>query len=178
MPSGNTHDRITLWTLPWIGGITALITHSSKLTLIVAGTYLFSGLMFGPDLDIHSIQYKRWGLLGFIWLPYRKMMAHRSIFSHGIIIGTVVRILYLLSFITIFAILIIGCAQLIWGFHWNWQTFVSKVINQLTINYPQETIAALIGLELGSNSHSFSDWIVSGYKRKQRNKRKKTKKKN
>ena len=62
MPSGITHDRITLWTLPWIAGIGYGITHNGELTLILAGGFLFSGLMFGPDLDIHSIQYKRWGV--------------------------------------------------------------------------------------------------------------------
>ncbi|MGH2414915.1 MAG: DUF2227 family putative metal-binding protein, partial [Microcystaceae cyanobacterium] len=44
MPSGRTHDRITLWSLPWIGGISLLLTHDGEITLIIAGAFLFSGL--------------------------------------------------------------------------------------------------------------------------------------
>ena len=88
MPSGITHDRITLWTLPWIVGITYGFTRNGEVTLILSGGFLFSGLMFGPDLDIHSIQYKRWGLFKGIWLPYRNLFRHRSLFSHGLIIGS------------------------------------------------------------------------------------------
>ena len=66
MPSGQIHDRITLWSLPWIVVVSLLVTRNGSLTLILAGGFLFSGLMFGPDLDIHSIQFKRWGILGFI----------------------------------------------------------------------------------------------------------------
>lgn len=105
MPSGLTHDRITLWTLPWIVGITYGFTRNGEVTLILSGGFLFSGLMFGPDLDIHSIQYKRWGFLKGIWLPYRNFLRHRSIFSHGLIIGTCVRVLYLfliVAFVSIF----------------------------------------------------------------------------
>ena len=184
MPSGKTHDRITLWSLPGIVLITIFLTGSGELTLIVAGAFLFSGLMFGPDLDIYSIQFKRWGYLRRIWLPYRKWMSHRSVFSHGIIVGTIGRLLYLGSLITLVAIIVIAIAQLIWGFTWNWQTFVTQLFKQIFSVYPQEAIALLVGLELGSLSHSLSDWIVSAYKRRQKKvkvkspprRRKKTKK--
>jgi len=95
MPSGRTHDRITLWTLPLVSGIAYFLTQSGKLALILAGGFLFSGLMFGPDLDIHSVQYKRWGWLRWIWIPYRSAIRHRSHFSHGLIIGTFLRWVYL-----------------------------------------------------------------------------------
>lgn len=182
MPSGNTHDRITLWSLPAIVAVTILLTGSGEVTLIVAGSFLFSGLMFGPDLDIYSIQFKRWGYLRSIWLPYRKFIRHRSVFSHGIILGTIGRLLYLGSLITFVAIFAIAIAQLIWGFTWNWQTFVIQLFKQIFTVYPQEAIALLVGLELGSLSHSLSDWIVSAYKGRQKTvkppprRRKKTKK--
>ena len=50
--------------------------------------------MFGPDLDIQSRQYTRWGVFRFLGLPYRKIFRHRSRWSHGIIFGTLIRILY------------------------------------------------------------------------------------
>lgn len=174
MPSGRTHDRITLWSLPWVGGLTLLLTHSGELTLIVAGAFLFSGLMFGPDLDIYSIQYKRWGKLRWIWLPYRMLLRHRSIFSHGLIIGTTLRILYLFSLLVLLSVLAIALAQLVRGFAWNWQQFAQNSLDLVSRKYLEEAIALFFGLELGAMSHSLSDWIGSTYKRfqKQRKKRK------
>lgn len=164
MPSGVTHDRITIWILPWIAGITYCLTRDGELTLILSGGYLFSGMMFGPDLDIRSIQYKRWGILRGIWLPYRKFFRHRSLFSHGLIIGTCVRLVYLGLIISFVSIFVVAIAQLIWGFPWNWQDFV-KVQSRLLINkYSQETIMLFIGLEIGAMSHSISDWISSSRK--------------
>lgn len=75
MPSGRTHDRITLWALPFVTGVAFWQTKSGHLTLLITGGFLFGGLMFGPDLDIYSRQYQRWGFLRFIWLPYQKICA-------------------------------------------------------------------------------------------------------
>ncbi len=174
MPSGNTHDRITLWTLPWIVGITYGLTRSSELTLILSGGYLFSGLMFGPDLDIRSIQYKRWGFLKGIWIPYRMFFRHRSLFSHGPIIGTCVRVLYLFVVIAWLAIFLVGIAQLFWGFPWNWHKFALDKSHLLTHKYLKETMALLLGLELGAMSHSISDLISSRHKRRLQKKQAKT----
>ena len=174
MPSGMTHDRITLWTLPWVGSITYGLTRNGELTLLLAGGFLFSGLMFGPDLDIRSIQFKRWGILRGIWIPYRRMFRHRSFFSHGLIVGTCVRILYLFLFIAWWAIFIVGLAQLCFGFSWNWQEFMRRQLHLLSHHYYQECTALFIGLELGAMSHSFSDWYVSSQKKRTKKKQLKT----
>ena len=115
MPSGRTHDRITLWLLPWVVGLSLLITRRAELTLLMAGGFLFSGLMFGPDLDIYSIQYQRWGVLRLIWWPYRSLLRHRSWLSHGPIVGTTLRIVYFLAFLVLMGGIILGIVQLIWG---------------------------------------------------------------
>jgi uncharacterized metal-binding protein len=166
MPSGATHDRITLWTLPWITGITYGLTRNGEFTLILSVGFLFSGLMFGPDLDIYSVQYKRWGLLKGIWMPYRLFFRHRSIFSHGPIIGTCVRVLYLSTFIALFAMLAVAIAQLFFGFDWNWQEFALEKSRLLADKYPREAMALFIGLELGAMSHSISDLIDSHRQRR------------
>jgi len=171
MPSGVTHDRITLWTLPWIAGIGYGITHNGELTLILSGGFLFSGLMFGPDLDIHSIQYKRWGWFKGIWLPYRNFFRHRSLFSHGPILGTLIRVFYLFLLLAFTAIVTVGIAQLLWGFPWNWQKFALKQLNFLTNRYWSESVALFIGLELGAMSHSISDLVGSKKKRRLRKKK-------
>lgn len=164
MPSGVTHDRITIWILPWIAGITYFWTRNGELTLILSGGYLFSGLMFGPDLDIHSIQYKRWGAIRGIWLPYRRFFRHRSLFSHGFIIGTCVRFLYLFLIVAGISIFAVAISQLIFGFPWNWQVFVKVQSHSLINQYPQEAISLFLGLEIGAMSHSISDWISSSRK--------------
>jgi len=51
--------------------------------------------VFGPDLDAKSFQYKRWGIIKWIWLPYRMFFSHRSRFSHGLLWGPVTRSIYL-----------------------------------------------------------------------------------
>lgn len=175
MPSGRTHDRITLWSLPIVAAATFGLTQNGNLTLLVSGGFLFAGLMFGPDLDIYSRQYQRWGILRWIWLPYRRGLKHRSIFSHGAIIGTIGRIFYLGLWIILFAIVaivIVAIAQQFLGNTGDWQTIAqSSVIAafgqtiQLIQRTPIECLALAIGLELGAMSHSLSDWLGSTIKR-------------
>ena len=166
MPSGMTHDRITLWTLPWVSSITYGWTQNGDLTLLLSGGFLFGGLMFGPDLDIHSMQFKRWGWFKIIWKPYQKLVRHRSLFSHGPIIGTCLRVLYLSLFIAWTAILVVGLAQLVFGFTWNWRDFVEEQFYLLTYHRYRETTALFIGLELGAMSHSISDFVSSNHKKR------------
>lgn len=177
MPSGKTHDRITFWTLPWIVVISFLLTRKVELILIVAGSFLFSGLMFGPDLDLYSIQFKRWGKLSWLWIPYQKMLSHRSQLSHGLLIGTIFRLLYLGLIINLMTILIITITQIIWRFDWHWQEFYIKIWTLITQEYAQESLALFCGLELGSISHSLSDIIVSYYKKNHKIKSSKSKNK-
>ena len=164
MPSGRTHDRITLWSLSFVAGLTFGLTLSGNLTLLVLSGFLFSGLMFGPDLDIHSRQYMRWGWLRWMWIPYQKILRHRSIFSHGPIIGTTLRLLYLASWLGVLGVLVLGVAQLLWSVGWNWQIIAAAIGRSLS-SHPYEWLALYLGLELGAMSHSLSDWSGSTYKR-------------
>jgi uncharacterized metal-binding protein len=94
MPSGKTHDAITIilasptFLLAWG------LTRNPVLSLLATVAMLFGGLMFGPDLDIQSRQYTRWGVFRFLWWPYKVMFRHRSRWSHGIIFGTLIRVVY------------------------------------------------------------------------------------
>jgi uncharacterized metal-binding protein len=164
MPSGQTHDRITLWSLPIIAGVTFGQTHSGNMTLILSGAYLFSGLMFGPDLDLYSRQYQRWGCLRWIWIPYQKTVKHRSLLSHGLAIGTTLRLIYLAIWLSLLGIFLLGIAQLVWNIGWNWQTLWEMLKRSLT-RYTTEWLTFYLGLELGAMSHVISDWSHSTYKR-------------
>ncbi|MGK7883938.1 MAG: metal-binding protein [Crocosphaera sp.] len=165
MPSGRTHDRITYLSLPPLALITYILTGRGEWLLWFSGAYLFSGLMFGPDLDIYSVQYKRWGIIRWIWLPYQSCLKHRSFFSHGVIVGTVIRVIYLFTIVLIVAIFVVAITQLIWGFNWNWRNFAENSFKLLKNVYLGETVVTFIGLELGAMSHSISDVIVSHFKR-------------
>lgn len=176
MPSGKNHDRITWLCLPWIVSVAMLITREAGLTLLTALGFVFSGLMFGPDLDIYSIQYQRWGWLKFIWLPYQKGLKHRSVLSHGFLIGTILRILYLLLIFWLIAIFCLAIAQLILGFAWNWQSFLIETYQVIKSYYLAEVITLSIALELGAMSHYLADnidtWLKSRSKIKPVRKRK------
>ncbi|MDZ8185896.1 MAG: metal-binding protein [Nostoc sp. ChiSLP02] len=167
MPSGRTHDRITLYALPFVAGITLWQTRSSNATLLVAGGFLFGGLMFGPDLDIYSVQFQRWGFLRWIWLPYQKSLRHRSFLSHGPIIGTTLRVIYLGCLLAILAIFALAIAQKFWSVSFTWQD-LGKNVGRSLVDYNTEYIALFLGLELGAMSHSLSDWSGSAYKRFQK----------
>ncbi|NEP14112.1 MAG: metal-binding protein [Symploca sp. SIO2C1] len=167
MPSGQTHDRITLWSLPVITALTLATTRNSDLTLLVAGGFLFSGLMLSPDLDLRSRPFKRWGWLRWMWIPYQKMMRHRSVFSHGMLIGTTLRVLYLISWVIVLTVIIVAVAQWLGGEPLPWQQFAQRVVRSL-FSYQVELIALFVGLELGASSHYLADWSGSAYKRWQK----------
>ncbi|MEM1427614.1 MAG: metal-binding protein, partial [Cyanobacteria bacterium P01_H01_bin.130] len=95
MPSGKTHDRITSWGVPVVAAATLGVTQDSATTLAVTSGFAIGGFLLSPDLDIHSVPYKRWGPFRWIWLPYRNMFRHRSPWTHGILVGTTIRVLYL-----------------------------------------------------------------------------------
>ncbi|MBE9199339.1 MULTISPECIES: metal-binding protein [unclassified Nodularia (in: cyanobacteria)] len=167
MPSGGTHDRITLYSLPVIAGVTLWQTRSSNLTLLVASGFMFSGLMFGPDLDIYSRQFQRWGFLRCIWRPYQKKLRHRSVFSHGPIIGTIIRVIYLGCFLALVAIAFLLVGEMLGILAVTWQD-LSRALGRSLVVYTTEYLALFLGLELGAMSHSLSDWGGSAYKRVQK----------
>lgn len=157
-----------------MAGLTFERTRSTSLTLMISGGFLFSGLMFGPDLDTYSRQFKRWGLLRWIWLPYRRSMRHRSFLSHGPIVGTIVRIIYLLSWIAAGVGLIALVSAIAYGTageidQWTrlaqqYWTLGLEVTARSLLQYGPQLFALMLGLELGAMSHSLSDWIGSWYK--------------
>jgi uncharacterized metal-binding protein len=164
MPSGRTHDRVTLWSLPVVAALTFGQTRSGLLTLIISGGFLLGGLMFGPDLDIYSRQYQRWGWFRWIWRPYQDSLRHRAFLSHGPLIGTALRMVYFGIWIAVFAILALTIAQFFGDMASLRQWLMLQIARSFT-QYYREWIALYIGLELGAMSHSLMDWGGSAYKR-------------
>ncbi len=104
MPSGRTHDLVTLLSLAPTAVLAWTLTRDPATSALVVAATLFGGLMFGPDLDTASRQYSRWGPLRFIWWPYRVFFAHRSRWSHGLLFGTLVRVFYFTGIVALLLI--------------------------------------------------------------------------
>ncbi len=172
MPAGHTHDRIILWTLPAVTGLVFLLTGgNSELALLVATGYFFSGLMLSPDLDLRSRPFHRWGWFKWIWVPYQKAMGHRSIFSHGPIIGTTLRVVYLACWLSLVVILGLALVRLFSDRPSSLPRFLPQLGRALW-SYRWQASAFLLGLELGALSHIISDYTVSTYKKYKKSNRK------
>lgn len=175
MPSGKQHDRITLWLLPVVLAGAFMATVDVPRTVIVSIAFLIGGFMMGPDLDIYSVQYQRWGPMRWIWYPYQVMIKHRSTWSHGPLVGTLVRVFYLGAWIVLFASLGVLVSNHFWQTQLTWDR-LEPTLSTLLIRYSKEWLALLIGLELGALSHYTSDWITSALKQKRPKKRPKRQK--
>jgi uncharacterized metal-binding protein len=95
--NGSQHQRATLALAAGLG-LAAASVASRPLATAAAGAIF--GLWSHPDRDCPAAKIDRqMGILGLvgaiIWTPYAYLVPHRSRVSHGPIIGTVGRLLYL-----------------------------------------------------------------------------------
>jgi uncharacterized metal-binding protein len=167
MPSGKTHDAITIILAAPTFMAAWGLTGKLALAFLATGAMLFGGFMFGPDLDIQSRQYTRWGIFRFIWLPYRMVFRHRSRWSHGIIFGTLIRVLY---FTIVLALLVSASVYLrAMLAHGPAPSFdeITQAWRAIETSVRQNTgdhvlLAVLGGLWWGAASHTLTDvaWSV------------------
>lgn len=164
MPSGKTHDAVTfLLAAPTFAAAYILTEQSVSLAIVVAATFLFGGLMFGPDLDTMSRQYTRWSFFRFLWYPYQAFFKHRSRWSHGLIFGTFIRIVYFMGALTIlsFFLTFVFAAYLGGGSETSLAEFVKtwRAIGEaVRLNVGDNTLfASFAGLWLGAASHTLTD---------------------
>jgi uncharacterized metal-binding protein len=162
MPSGRTHDALTFLLAVPAFGVAFLATRSVTAAGVIAVAFVFGGLMFGPDLDTVSRQYSRWGPLRLLWFPYRSFFSHRSRFSHGLIFGALIRVIYFMGVLTIVLYLgayayasIVG-GRLIGIFD---TAHVWQPVGEFTRQWMGANFLALtfVGLWLGAASHTFTD---------------------
>jgi Uncharacterized metal-binding protein len=162
MPSGKTHDAITFLLAVPVGAAAFAVTKNVSVSAAIAAAFLFGGLMFGPDLDTVSKQYARWWIIKPLWFPYRMFFKHRSRWSHGLIFGTVLRVLYFMGIVTLGAFLM-SVAVTSWSggkmpglveFAGAWQW-----IGQFGRDHLGENVFVILfcGLWLGAASHTFTD---------------------
>ena len=169
MPSGKTHDLITLVLTPPTFAAAWGLTGSLALSAAATAAMLFGGLMFGPDLDIQSRQYTRWGPLRFLWLPYKVVFRHRSRWSHGIVFGTLIRVVYFAAVVTLLAWACVYAREvfLAGGTPPGWREVEQgwRLVEATAAGYgvgPRAVWAVLAGLWWGAASHTLTDvaWSV------------------
>ena len=145
------------------------LTGSVTLSVAATAAMLFGGLMFGPDLDIQSRQYTRWGPLRFLWLPYKVAFRHRSRWSHGIVFGTLIRVVYFAAVVTllVWACVYARAVFLAGGTPPGWREVAGawQLVEATAAGYgvgPRALLAALAGLWWGAASHTLTDvaWSV------------------
>jgi len=172
MPNTPVHDFLTVATslvmTPAIYSIlrTAEVVQSSAVivTTVICVAHNVSGMLFSPDLDLDSRIHKRWGILLFIWKPYKWCIPHRHFWSHGLIIPPLLRLGYFFGML----IMLIFAAEVIariFGFplpdyH---QSFAKSIIDWF-VSHPIITLSTALGFITGGAVHSIADWVVTGGK--------------
>ena len=96
LATGHRHDQ-SIWVLSLPLGIAVGLVLGIKAALIASASCWAGGLWLSPDLDTRSNALRRWGALGFLWWPYRLLVPHRSLWSHGPLLGTTARLAVLLT---------------------------------------------------------------------------------
>jgi uncharacterized metal-binding protein len=95
-----------------------------------------------------------------LWWPYSKAIPHRSLLSHGLVIGPLLQLLY---FVMVFGGLF-SALLLLLGQHSLWSSMLGGVLAFMD-RYPALVLAVLVGFVTGGASHSIPDWISTGAKR-------------
>ncbi|RZL31912.1 MAG: metal-binding protein [Pedobacter sp.] len=179
MPSGKTHDNVAWYCFLPFAYFSWYFSNDLLVVILYSVAYFFSNFMFSGDLDLVSIQSKRWGIFRWIWIPYRKMIPHRSKWSHGILHGTVFRIIYLGAFLAVFyGLVYFVTQQFIPSFNKDLVVNTNKSVSFLKNQQPIYFAAIFLGLLTGATLHTSADVIVSFIKKNfKKYKKKKTKKK-
>ena len=146
MATGRHHDQ-SIWILSLPLGISVGLMLGWPAALISAASCLAGGLWLSPDLDTRSNALRRWGPLGFLWWPYRNLIPHRSLWSHGPVLGTSVRLGVLLtwSFIVTMAVPALSPSMLLAN------------LQQLMRQHPREFFSLVLGLESSAWIHLILD---------------------
>jgi uncharacterized metal-binding protein len=152
MPSGKTHIAVELIAWPgFVAGFDHLLRPTWEETALFAGAYLFSSLLLSPDLDLrHNRTRRRWGPLGFIWIPYFSIFKHRGV-SHSLLFGSLTRLVYLGA---IFGLVLVGLSS------------VGFALPQQTPSWLDERTLIILGagLYLPNVLHVLLDKIVSVFR--------------
>lgn len=120
MSSGKTHAKASL-SVAIPATVGAIYLTSDIVPGLLCGIGCVLGILLSPDLDVdhktisETILPEPLETLFYLWwLPYAKIMKHRSKMSHAPLISTILRVLYA------FWWLIFVDVNLFWTLRWVW----------------------------------------------------------
>lgn len=154
MPSGKVHASVTLATAALAGPLLAALGRAPLQHAAAFSLGCLAGLLVNPDLDVEqgsrsiSVMRRSTGCLGaalwyLFWWPYAWMIPHRSPLSHFPVLGTLIRVAYLL-----------GIPMLI---YWALLGAVPQ-IPQPSAGFIPYLLWALLGLIVVDALHALMDW--------------------
>lgn len=175
MPRYHTHEVFaSLFTIP-LTYLYYKITRDLGASAVFFISIIFGVFFLSPDLDTKSKAYRRWSFLRFIWIPYMKLVKHRSFLSHFPVVSSIIRSIYLTLSIAFISALIIYFLTAIFVFLGvemktkNFllvfrESFFSTVHILLDIDL-KFLIAFLIGISSGDTIHMVIDLVSTKIKR-------------
>ena len=164
MPSGIVHSATSCMAAGMVGvGLAAFNAPPESVLLVPVGC--LTGILLTPDLDQETLtfveykimnQHNRLLALGgwlftFAFLPYAWTIPHRHWLSHGLIVSTFIRLLYLTAIVAIPAWFALGVDIV---------PFAVRVVSS------QQFVYFLTGLLISDTLHIVMDLASTGLKRK------------
>lgn len=160
MPGGKTHDWTTLAILPsvWLICRWGFNLPMQESILITFGTFV-GGFFLSPDLDTRSRPFYRWGPLRFIWWPYQWAIRHRSPLSHGLILASWLRLIYLTAMLSL---LYIGLSMWLGKAGITLNHRPGEQVRLFLNTHLRDILWFGLGLWIGALIHITLDWLFSG----------------
>jgi uncharacterized metal-binding protein len=141
MASGKNHDRAILFASPVVL-VVGCYQFGLELGIIAGASHFLGGYWLSPDLDIKSRPFRRWSILRFIWIPYQRLIPHRSPLSHAPVLGSLIRLVYLAACLSPLWLLFPDLQRLQWAMDWG------------------KVAAFLAGVELSALNHLLLDGLL------------------
>ena len=177
MASGKQHERINLigfgviaigyvsywllyWIVPMLGRSVFCAFGSVSRAAYGFGfaiSYLVGAFLVTPDLDLAEQRVRakhHLGVLGYLWVPYGKMFAHRGL-SHTWFVGPFTRLVYI-ALLTGLALVALALAVLPFGYR-------VRVVTDLSYPWGELVLAVLAGYYLSQWLHLMADGVSPWY---------------
>jgi len=141
MASGKNHDYSILFASPVVL-VVGCYQFGLELGIIAGASHFLGGYWLSPDLDIKSRPFRRWSILRFIWIPYQRLIPHRSPLSHSPVLGSLIRLVYLAAWLCPLWLLFPDLQRMQWAIDW------------------MKVAAFLVGVELSALNHLLLDGLL------------------
>ncbi len=173
MPNTPTHDFLTIATsLVMTPALFSMLrvsevpqTSSVLAVSVICVAHNVSGMLFSPDLDLDSRIHQRWGILLFIWKPYKWVIPHRHFWSHGLVLPPLIRLGYFF-FMIIALLFVVETGLRLSGVPLpTWHATLAQACLDWFVTNPVVTVCMAFGFVTGGAVHSVADWFVSGGKK-------------